>query len=529
MAALAGVVIVPLLLLGIVQSVYRQNLSTLLRSVLVNVPLAVLLTAVAVKLVQLGLAVTDALSSAVAHGAGLDSGHFMASVLTACPGTRRRARRPRRDSSSSWVRSPWWSARCWCGSSSSSGPPPCMSPCSSSRWPWPAWRGRPSPTGAGVWWTRWSPSILGKFVIVSVLSLAAGALAGGTGSSTTGATPTVRPRAEGAAGVRRRARRSRPAPVVGLRPVGPLPPPPVPRGGSGRPPGRPEPPCPPDGDGSACGAWRRRPCVMTAGGALGVGGAAVDRGVSSAEPGGRFGPGGRLPGRQRWVRRPRRVPGARRTRTRPRTVVGRHHRGRDHGASGTRIPMCDVHPEATAAANGLAPRAAGPVRIDGARSARIRAPRCRRARSRRAPAAESGLRAAARASPAVRGTTSWAATTSAPNCVDQAPATGRRATPRAQPVGERRADRTERVRYRFSPLERRGVIAGWRGGQIAAVAVGLVVGVLVLRSRPSVAGILIALVRRRTRPGRGLLAHPGTDGRAVAAPGRRLGLGAGRR
>ena len=54
MAALAGVVIVPLLLLGIVQSVYRQSASSLLRSVLVNVPLAVLLTAVAVQLVQTG-------------------------------------------------------------------------------------------------------------------------------------------------------------------------------------------------------------------------------------------------------------------------------------------------------------------------------------------------------------------------------------------------------------------------------------------------------------------------------------------
>jgi hypothetical protein len=51
----------------------------------------------------------------------------------------------------------------------------------------------------------------------------------------------------------------------------------------------------------------------------------------------------------------------------------------------------------------------------------------------------------------------------------------------------------ERVRYRFSPLERRGVIAGWRGGQIAAVASGLVMGVLALRSRPSVVGVLVAL------------------------------------
>ena len=93
MAALAGVVIVPMLLLGIMQSIYRQNASTLVRSVLVNVPLAILLTAVAVKLVQLGLAVTDAMSAAVAQGAGLDSGHFLTSVATGLSATRSPASR----------------------------------------------------------------------------------------------------------------------------------------------------------------------------------------------------------------------------------------------------------------------------------------------------------------------------------------------------------------------------------------------------------------------------------------------------
>jgi len=52
----------------------------------------------------------------------------------------------------------------------------------------------------------------------------------------------------------------------------------------------------------------------------------------------------------------------------------------------------------------------------------------------------------------------------------------------------------ERTRYRFGPLERRGLIAGWRGGQIGAVAGGLVVAVLVLRSRPSAASVAVALV-----------------------------------
>ena len=86
MAALAGVVIVPLLLLGIVQAIHRQSTSMLLRSILINVPVALLLTGAAVKLVQLGLALVDAMSSDVAHGAGLDTGHFLTATTTALSG-----------------------------------------------------------------------------------------------------------------------------------------------------------------------------------------------------------------------------------------------------------------------------------------------------------------------------------------------------------------------------------------------------------------------------------------------------------
>ena len=50
-----------------------------------------------------------------------------------------------------------------------------------------------------------------------------------------------------------------------------------------------------------------------------------------------------------------------------------------------------------------------------------------------------------------------------------------------------------RVRYRFPPLERRGVIAGWRAGQVATVAGGLVLAVLSVRSRPSLAGVVVAM------------------------------------
>jgi hypothetical protein len=49
------------------------------------------------------------------------------------------------------------------------------------------------------------------------------------------------------------------------------------------------------------------------------------------------------------------------------------------------------------------------------------------------------------------------------------------------------------TRYRFGPLERRGLVAGWRGGQIGTVAVALVVGVGVLRATTSPLGVIAAL------------------------------------
>ncbi len=52
----------------------------------------------------------------------------------------------------------------------------------------------------------------------------------------------------------------------------------------------------------------------------------------------------------------------------------------------------------------------------------------------------------------------------------------------------------QRTRYRFGPLERRGLIAGWRGGQIAVVAAGVMVAIVVLRRRPTLPAIAIALV-----------------------------------
>ncbi|HVB90592.1 MAG TPA: hypothetical protein VND70_00670 [Acidimicrobiales bacterium] len=70
MAALAGVVILPLLLVSTLQAVYRQNPGQLLRAFVVQLPLALLLGAAAIQIVILSLSATDAMCSAVAGGSG---------------------------------------------------------------------------------------------------------------------------------------------------------------------------------------------------------------------------------------------------------------------------------------------------------------------------------------------------------------------------------------------------------------------------------------------------------------------------
>jgi hypothetical protein len=72
MGGLAAVVVLPLLLVSVLQAVYRQNAGVLLRSACVQLPLALVLTAVAVQLVQLALGATDAMSAAISTGTGAD-------------------------------------------------------------------------------------------------------------------------------------------------------------------------------------------------------------------------------------------------------------------------------------------------------------------------------------------------------------------------------------------------------------------------------------------------------------------------
>jgi hypothetical protein len=185
MVALAGVVIVPMLLLGIMQAVYRQNGSMLIRSVLVNVPLALLLTAVAIKLVSLGLALTDAMSDVVSHGAGVDAGRFLSEVSLGLSGSG--TAQPAVPTFvlfiaglvvvfgalMVWVELLIRSAAIYVAV--------LFLPLVLASLAWPAiahWCRRLVDTLVAL--------ILGKFVIVAVLSLAAGALAGGTGAMAKG-------------------------------------------------------------------------------------------------------------------------------------------------------------------------------------------------------------------------------------------------------------------------------------------------------------------------------------------------------
>ena len=83
MLGLLGIVVLPLFLVATMQAVYRQSASGLIRSLLVQVPLGMLLAGVAVQLVQLGLSLTDTLSSSVAAGSGQDLHTALASVADA--------------------------------------------------------------------------------------------------------------------------------------------------------------------------------------------------------------------------------------------------------------------------------------------------------------------------------------------------------------------------------------------------------------------------------------------------------------
>ena len=81
MAGLAATVVLPLFVLGVIQALHAQSALLLVRTALVNVPAALVLTGVAVKLVTVGLVVTDAMSTAVAGGTGADTAQVLGRIV----------------------------------------------------------------------------------------------------------------------------------------------------------------------------------------------------------------------------------------------------------------------------------------------------------------------------------------------------------------------------------------------------------------------------------------------------------------
>lgn len=80
MSELAASVMLPMLMCAVIQAIYRQNAAALLRTFLVNLPIALLFTGVAVELVRVGIVVTDAMSARFMAAAGVDTRHLLAPV-----------------------------------------------------------------------------------------------------------------------------------------------------------------------------------------------------------------------------------------------------------------------------------------------------------------------------------------------------------------------------------------------------------------------------------------------------------------
>ena len=186
MATLAAAVVLPMACCAAIQAVYRQSASMLLRTFFVHLPLSLLLTGVAVTLVRMALAITDAMSARSCRAPG-------STPPTCCRGC-----------SPSWFRHAWRAARRLPASSSSSAAFVVASaalvlwlelvvraaavsvavlflPLALAALVWPSvahWCRRLADTLVAL--------VLSKLVIAAVLSLAAGALAGGLGSCANG-------------------------------------------------------------------------------------------------------------------------------------------------------------------------------------------------------------------------------------------------------------------------------------------------------------------------------------------------------
>jgi hypothetical protein len=78
MVALAGIIVLPLLLASILGAIVTQDAGRLIRTVFGHLPLAGIFAAAAVGLVSMGLAVTDGMTAWVSQGTGADAGAFLA-------------------------------------------------------------------------------------------------------------------------------------------------------------------------------------------------------------------------------------------------------------------------------------------------------------------------------------------------------------------------------------------------------------------------------------------------------------------
>ncbi len=83
MVLIGAAVALPLLALGVIQSVARQDPSGLLRTALLRLPMALLLTGVVTELVTLGLSFTDQASVALLSAGGSSAAHAFANIEAA--------------------------------------------------------------------------------------------------------------------------------------------------------------------------------------------------------------------------------------------------------------------------------------------------------------------------------------------------------------------------------------------------------------------------------------------------------------
>jgi hypothetical protein len=80
MLAVAGLLAVPMLLLAVIQAVWRQDIWILLRSAFGYLPMAFILAGVAIVGTQLLIAITDDLSASIVQGVGDDRSNLLASI-----------------------------------------------------------------------------------------------------------------------------------------------------------------------------------------------------------------------------------------------------------------------------------------------------------------------------------------------------------------------------------------------------------------------------------------------------------------